>query len=287
MSISLLSVNVKIISKALSKRLINDLPSLISDNQSAYVDGRFISEGGRLIADILQINDVLKLNGILVTVDIQKDFDSVNHQFLTLALKGCGFGKTFIKRIKTKITTKYFKLDKGTRQGDLISAYLFILVLEMVFNLIKQNKNIHGLTFFDHTFLCAAYADDTTFFLKDKESVEKVMNVFDTFFILLGLKPNKYKCEIDGIDVLNGPLWNGMYRFNKKFSKLSIHFSYNKKTGNEENFIKLIKSIENVLKICRRRNLKVQPKIKIFKTLAISKVIHFPHIIIAQLNKIR
>ena len=53
MSISLLSVNVKVISKALSKRLINYLPSLISDNQSAYVDGRFISEGGRLIADIL------------------------------------------------------------------------------------------------------------------------------------------------------------------------------------------------------------------------------------------
>ena len=84
-----------------------------------------------------------------------------------------------------------------------------------------------------------------------------------------------------------------MYRFNKKFSKLGIHFSYNNKTGDEENFIKLIKSIENVLKIWRRRNLKVQPKIKIFKTLAISKVIHFalftnvPHIIIDQLNKIR
>ena len=70
-------------------------------------------------------------------------------------------------------TTKYFKLDKGTCQGDLISAYLFILVLEIVFNLIKQNKYIHGLTFFDHTFLYKAYADDTTFFLKDKESVKK------------------------------------------------------------------------------------------------------------------
>ena len=49
----------KIISKALSKRFKNVLPSLISDNHSAYVDGRFISEGGRLIPDVLQATDVL------------------------------------------------------------------------------------------------------------------------------------------------------------------------------------------------------------------------------------
>ena len=63
------------------------LPSLISDNQSAYVDGRFISEGGCLIADVMQTTDMLKLSGMLVTIDVQKAFDSVNHQLLTLALK--------------------------------------------------------------------------------------------------------------------------------------------------------------------------------------------------------
>ena len=55
---------------------------------------------------------------------------------------------------------------------------------------------------------------------------------------------------------------------------LGIHFSCNKKTENEENIIKLIKKIENVLKIWRTRNLTVQGKIAISKTLAISKVIH-------------
>ena len=67
---------------------------------------------------------MLKLSRMLVTTDIQKAFD-----FLTLALKRYGFGKTFIKRVKTLLnnqesciinggfTTKYFKLDKGTHQG--------------------------------------------------------------------------------------------------------------------------------------------------------------------------
>ena len=171
---------------------------------------------GDLIADVLQTTDMLKLNGMLITIDIQKAFDSVNHQFLILALKRYGFGKMFIKWVKTLLNnqesciinggfpTKYFKLNKGTRQGDPISAYLFILVLEIVFNLIKQNKDIHGLTFFDHTFLYTAFADDTTFFLKDKESVKKVMNVFDNFSIYFGLKPIKDKCDIDAIGVLKG-----------------------------------------------------------------------------------
>ena len=84
------------ISKALSKRLKNPLPPLICD-QSIYVNGRFISDDVRLILDALQISDLLKLNGILVVVDIRKAFDSDNHQFLTEALKRYGFGKTFIK----------------------------------------------------------------------------------------------------------------------------------------------------------------------------------------------
>ena len=67
-----------------------------------------------------------------------------------------------------------------------------------------------------------------------------------------------------------------MYRSDKNLLKtLGIHFSYDKKIENEENFIKLIKKIENVLKIWRIRNLTVQGQITIFKTLAIFKIILF------------
>ena len=81
--ISLLNTDMKIISKVLSTRIKNVLPFLISSSQTAYVKNRFISESGRVISDILEISNSLSLEDfLLVTVDIEKAFDSVNHCFL-------------------------------------------------------------------------------------------------------------------------------------------------------------------------------------------------------------
>ena len=63
--------------------------------------------------------------------------------------------------------TKYFKLERYARQGDPMSAYLFILVLEILFIFVKNNPKVKGLKTFRHAFLCTVYADGTTFFLKD------------------------------------------------------------------------------------------------------------------------
>ena len=79
----------------------------------------------------------------------------------------------------------HFKLDIVALQVDPISAHLFIVVLEIVFNSIKEKKHIHSLALFDHMFLYTAYADGITFFLKDKESVKEEMNIFDTFLYIL------------------------------------------------------------------------------------------------------
>ena len=74
---------------------------LISSNQTAYVKNRFISESGRLISDILEIAKALALEGFLVTIDIEKAFDSVNHCFLLQILRKFGFGIDFVSWIKT------------------------------------------------------------------------------------------------------------------------------------------------------------------------------------------
>ena len=59
-------------------------------------------------------------------------------------------------------TTRYFPLKRGARKGDPISAYLFILVLEIVFIFIKENETVLGLTIFSNQLLQTAYADDST-----------------------------------------------------------------------------------------------------------------------------
>ena len=60
--------------------------------------------------------------------------------------------------------TSYFKLEKGVRQGDPVSTYLFIIALEIIFVMLKGNSNIKILKIFSHDYLYSVYADETTFF---------------------------------------------------------------------------------------------------------------------------
>ena len=78
-------------------------------------------------------------------------------------------------------TTKYFMLGRGAHQGDPISALLFILALEILFLLIKAKPEIAGLTIFDYCYLYSAYADVTTFFLKDTISIKNMVDTFHFF----------------------------------------------------------------------------------------------------------
>ena len=173
-------------------------------------------------------------------------------------------------------TTKYFKLQKGARQGDPISAYLFILCLEIVFILIKANKRVKGINIFKHTYLYSAYADDTTFFLRDKRSIKELLNTFATFSKYSGLKPNHEKCEIAGIGVLKsvkvavcGMKCIDLYNDSIKVTR--IHFTYNKEKRNEKQILESITKIQNVLKVWRMCCLTLEGKIIVFKTLGISK----------------
>ena len=105
--------------------------------------------------------------------------------------------------INSGTTTKYFKLNRGAHKGDPISADLFISAFEIIFLLIKENPHMKGLNIFDHCYFYSAYADYTTFFLKDN-SIKEMVNSFHIFSTFSGLRPNLSKCEIAGIGVLKG-----------------------------------------------------------------------------------
>ena len=80
-SISLLNIDLKILSKAQANCVKKSFPFLILSNQTAYEDGRFISGSGCLFSDILKVTDFLNFRGLVVTLDIQKAFDSVNYLY--------------------------------------------------------------------------------------------------------------------------------------------------------------------------------------------------------------
>ena len=256
------------------------------------------------------MNERLNLKGYIVTNDTEKAFDSLSHSFLLVCLKKDGYRNDFIKWAEMLLEcqesciinggnpTKYFKLQKGARQGDPISAYLFILCLEIVFILFKANKRVKGINIFKHTYLYSAYADDTTFFLRDKRSIKELLNTFATFSKYSGLKPNHEKCEIAGIGVLKSVKVavcgiKCINLCNDTIKITGIHVSYNKEKPNEKKFLESITKIQNVLKVWRMRRLTLEGKIIVFKTLAISKIVFLsliskvPTEIISELERIQ
>ena len=60
----------------------------------------YIGESRRLISDVIEIAKIKKLEGFLVTIDIEKAFDSLYHNFLISTLEKYCFGKTFVSRVK-------------------------------------------------------------------------------------------------------------------------------------------------------------------------------------------
>ena len=175
-------------------------------------------------------------------------------------------------------STGYFPLQRGVRQGDPISAYLFIIVLEIFFIMVRKNPRINGIEIFGIKHLLTSYADDTSFFVKNESSVIEIFNCFDLFSKYAGLKINKSKCEIAGIGVKNGVkvalLGIKNIDLNTEHIKiLGVCFTYNEELFIEKNFNEVVKKMEKVLGLWRWRGLSLIGRVTVFKALAFSKIV--------------
>ena len=122
------------------------------------------------------------------------------------------------------------------------------------------------------------------------------MQIFEDLSIFSGLKPNKSNCKIAGVGVLEGVqmAFRDMECVNLKNNTikiLGIHFSFNRRLENDKNYRKNIIKIEKLLKLWRMRQITIESKTLMFKTLDISKIVHLdlvkdvPSSTIAQLEK--
>ena len=175
--------------------------------------------------------------------------------------------------------TGYFGLERGTRQGNPLSPYLFILVLEILLIQIREDKKIKGFRFGTVEVKLIAYADDTTFLVRDVHSLKRVLKIMHKFEKYSSLTENVDKCESCGIGKSkkkeSKPIkcrWTFLAKTLIKI--LKIYFSYDKKLAEKDNFYSLMLDCRSLLNIWKQRWLSLAGKIQIFKSLITSKPVY-------------
>ncbi len=182
--------------------------------------------------------------------------------YLLAILQAFNFGPNFIKWIQILYSepkccainnghySQFFTLSRGIRQGCPISALLFLLVVEVMAIHIRNNSSIKGIKYSDsEQMVISQFADDTTLFLSDTESLTTCLTFIEKFGDSSGLKLNKEKSEafwigsntgsnakplklkwtdcIKCLDIWSGPNVEGIIEMNYKEKLQNIKTSLN------------------------------------------------------------
>ena len=93
------------------------------------------------------------------------------------------------------MTSSFFTLERGVRQGDPLSPYLFVVAVETLAIAIRQNSDFKGIYIQEQETKLLQYADDTTAILTDTNSAKVLFELLDRFRNFSGLKINCSKTE--------------------------------------------------------------------------------------------
>ncbi|KAL9664105.1 hypothetical protein QQ045_019502 [Rhodiola kirilowii] len=215
--ISLCNVVMKIITKAFTNRLKVVLPTIISQNQSAFIGGRLITDNiliAHEVSHFIRGINKHKKGYISMKLDMSKAYDRVEWVFLERMMDAMGFAHEWIKKImlcvktvsyKVKVNgsiTEEIKPSCGLRQGDPISRHLFLICAEWLthtlnkyqeLGLIKGIRIYRGAPVIQHLM----FADDCLLLLSArKDSLSWVKSILRRYEAVAGQKVNLSKSEV-------------------------------------------------------------------------------------------
>ncbi len=288
--ITLLNTDYKLASKTIACRIKEVLPSIIHSDQTGFLKGRYIGENVRKTIDIIEYADIHNTSGMIFSIDFEKAFDKLEWDFINKVLKHFGFKENLCKWVKlfystmesciinNGFTSNYFKVSRGVRQGDPLSPYLFIMAAEILSNAIRNDEKIKGYEINGIETKISQYADDTLIFLDgSKSSLLQAIDVLDKFKVCSGLCINYDKSEVIKLGILK----NGQDNFEiptklkwnvSNFKSLGIMFSLDLTEMVHINYNDKLKQIQHCLKVWSMRNISIQGRILLVKTLAIPKL---------------
>ncbi|KAL0292059.1 UNVERIFIED_CONTAM: Transposon TX1 uncharacterized protein [Sesamum radiatum] len=213
--ISCCNVIYKVITKILVSRIRESLDLLISPSQNAFVPGRLISDNVLLAQELFSGYNQCRLPPrCALKVDLRKAYDTVEWDFLIATLQLFGFPATFIRWIEECVTSAHYSVvvnggvhgffagARGLRQGDPMSPYLFVLVMEVLHMILQQLIEQDGE--FRYHWRCQdlklfqlSFADDLILLCKaDVRSVNLFSRGLDLFASLSGLHTNPQKSQL-------------------------------------------------------------------------------------------
>ncbi|XP_026459405.1 uncharacterized protein LOC113360071 [Papaver somniferum] len=184
------------------------MPALSLDFQGAFIHDKQILDGVLIANKCVDSRLKSKKPGILCKIDMEKAFDIVNWNFLFIILQRHDFGEKWISWIRWCVTsshlsilvngssTEKFKPTKGLREGDSLSPYLFLLVVEILSKLLNdavERGQLSGFQVVENgsiiSHLQLTY-DTLVFIDASAEEVRRLLIILEVFETLTGLKLN-------------------------------------------------------------------------------------------------